>query len=103
MDMMRATIFEENINDKLSPELVLAITYIKNNRPTRALQNLSPHKVHSQEPSNLTHLQIFGSIVYILLHKEEQSMKSEKWALGALKRVLIGYDDQTIYWVYIKN
>lgn len=102
-DITRVIILEGNIDDKLGPELVLAMTYIKNNRPTRALQNLSPRKVHSQEPSNLTHLQILGSTIYMLLHKEEQSMKSEKWAPKTLKGVLVGYDDHTIYWVYIKN
>lgn len=35
--MTRATIFEENINDNLWPELVLAITYVKNNWSMRAV------------------------------------------------------------------
>ncbi len=37
MDMTKSTILEGNINDDLWPELVLAMTYVKNNRPTRAL------------------------------------------------------------------
>ena len=44
MDITRATILEENIDDDLWPELVLAMTYVKNNRLTRAVQNLSPHE-----------------------------------------------------------
>lgn len=103
MDMTRATILEGNIDDELWPELVLAMTYVKNNRPTRALQNLSPHEAHSQEPSNLSHLRILGSTVYVLLHEEERSMKSEKWAPRALRGVLVGYDGHTIYRVYIKD
>lgn len=79
------------------------MTYVKNNRPTRALQNLSPHEAHSQEPSNLSHLRILGSTVYVLLHEEERSMKSEKWAPRALRGVLVGYDGHTIYRVYIKD
>lgn len=31
MDMIRETIFKKNIEDELQPELVLAMTYIKNN------------------------------------------------------------------------
>ena len=78
--MTRATILMENINDELWPELVLAITYIKNNRPTRALaNNISPYEAHFIEQLDLLHLQILGSTVYILLYKEERSMKSEKW------------------------
>lgn len=80
MDMIRATILEGNIDDELWPELVLAMTYIKNSRPTRALaNNLSPHKAHFYEKPDLSHLQILGSTVYILLHEEKHSMKSEKY------------------------
>ena len=101
--MTRATILEGNINDKIWPGFVFAMTYVKINQPTKALKNLSPHKVLLQEPRNLSHLQILGSTVYVLLHKEERSMKSEKWAPRALKGVLVGYDGQTIYRVYIKD
>ena len=72
------------------------MTHVKNCRPTRALQNLSPHKTHFQERPNLSHLQILDSTVYVLLHKEERSMKLEKWAARALKGVLVGYDGHTI-------
>ena len=96
MDMTRATILEGNIDDELWPELVLAMTYVKNSRPTKALQNLSPHEA-------LTHLRILGSIVYVFLHEEERSLKSEKWAPRALKGTLVGYDGHTIYRVHIKE
>ena len=57
MNTTRATILEENIKDELWPELVLAMTYIKNNRPTRAFQdNISPYKAYSKEAPNLAHL-----------------------------------------------
>lgn len=101
--MTRATILESNIDDELWPELVFAMTYIKNSRPTRALQNLSPHEVHFHEQPNLTHLRILGSTVYVLLHKEERLMKSEKWVPRALRGTLVGYDGHTIYRVHIQN
>ena len=44
--MIRATILEGNIDDDLWPELLLAMTYIKNSHPTKTLDNLSPHEVH---------------------------------------------------------
>lgn len=37
MDMTRATILEGNIDNELWPELVLVITYVKNNWPTKVL------------------------------------------------------------------
>ena len=93
-----------NIDDELWPELVLAMTYIKNNRPKRALAfNISPYKAQFYEQLDLSYLQILGSIVYVLLHEEERLMKSEKWAPQALKRTLVGFDGCTIYRVYIKN
>lgn len=97
MDMTRATILEGNIDDDLWPELVLAMTYVKKNRPTRALQNLSPHEAYTHELPDLSHLRILGSTVYVFLHEEERTLKSEKWAPRALKGTLVGYDGHTIY------
>lgn len=102
--MTRATILEGNIDDELWPELVLAMTYIKNSRPTRALaNNLSPHEAHFHEKPDLAYLRILGSTVYVLLHEEERSMKSEKWVPRALRGTLVGFDGHTIYRVHIKD
>ncbi len=104
IDMTRATIPERNIDDGLWPELVLAMTYIKNNRPTKALQGIiSLHEASTKEAPNLAYLQVLGSTVYVLLHEEECLMKSEKWATRALKGVLVGYNGHTIYRVHIKD
>ncbi len=104
MDMTRGTILEGNIDDDLSPELVLAMTYVKTNRPTRALQsNISPHEASTKEAPNQAHLRVLGSTVYVLLHEEERSMKSEKWPPRALKGILGGYNGHTIYRVHIKD
>lgn len=101
--MTRATILEGNIDDELWPELVLAITHVKNCRLTKTLQNLSSYEVHFKEPPNLYHFQILSFTEYVLLHKEERAMKSEKWAPKALKGVLVGYDGHIMYKVYIKS
>lgn len=39
IDITKATIFEKNINNNLWLEFILIIIYVKNNQPTRALQN----------------------------------------------------------------
>lgn len=104
MDMTRATILEGNIDDELWPEIILAMTHIKNNRQTRALpSNTTPHEAQSQETANISHLRVLGSTVYVFLHEEERSRKSEKWAPRALKGTLVGYDGHTIYRMYIKD
>lgn len=41
--------------------------------------------------------------MYILLHEDKRLIKSEKWALQILKRILVGYNGHIIYKVYIKE
>lgn len=77
----------------LWPEIVLAMAYIKNLRPTRALEGyISPIEMQNQALPDLHHLRILGSNVYVFLHKEEQSLKSAKWEARALKGMLVGFD-----------
>lgn len=79
IDMTWVTILEGNIDDKLWPELVLVMTYIKNNQLTRFLaNNQSSNKAHVYKKPDFLHLQILGSTIYILLHKEKRLMKSRK-------------------------
>lgn len=103
IDMTRAIILEDNIDNDLWPELVLAMTYIKNSRPTQALKNITPYKTQFYKQPDLTHLQILSSTVYILLHEEERLIKSEKWGPQALKGILVGYNEHTIYRVHIRE
>lgn len=44
--MTRATIFKENIEDDLKPELVSTITYVKDNWPIKVVQNFCPYKTY---------------------------------------------------------
>lgn len=71
MDITRSAILEGNIDNDLWPELVLAMTYVKNSRPTKALQNLSPYKALTRDHPNILHLRILCSTVYVFLRKEE--------------------------------
>ncbi len=103
MNMTRVTILEDNIDDDLWPELVLVMTYVKNNWPMKALQDLSPYELYIHKSPDLAHLQILGSTVYVFLYEEEQTLKSEKWALRALKGTLVGYNGHIIYRVYLKD
>lgn len=44
MNITKTTNFEKNIDNNFWLELVLAMTYVKNSRPIKALQNLGPYK-----------------------------------------------------------
>ncbi len=102
--MVRATILEGGIDDTLWPEIVLAMTYIKNLRPTRALEGfISPIEMQNQAILDLHHLRIFGSNVSVFFHKEKRSLKSAKWEAHALRGKLVRFDGHTIYRVYIED
>lgn len=97
MDIIRVIILEKNIDDDLWPELILAITYVKNNWPTRAVQNLTPHEAYTHKLPNLSHLQVLDSTIYVFLYQKEWMLNLEKWAPKVLKGILIGYNDHKIY------
>lgn len=84
---------------------LLAITYIKNNSPTKALlSNITLYKAQNQKnTTDMSHLRILCFTVYIFLHKKEQSQKWEKKAPKTQKKILMGYDSHIIYKVYIKD
>lgn len=103
MDMTRATIFEGNIDDDLWPEIILAMTQVKNVRPTNALEGGNPHQALYNSPPSVNHLQVLGSTVYVFIHKEERNLKSEKFKARALKGTFVGYNGYTIYRVFIRE
>ncbi len=85
--MVRVTILEGGIDNILWSEIILVMTHIKNLRPTRVLKEfISPIKMQNQAIPDLNHLRIFGSNVYVFLHKEKQSLKSAKWEARALSQ-----------------
>lgn len=98
MDIVQTTILEGGIDDTLWPEIVLAMTHVKNLRPTRALKDsISPIEMQDQALPDLQHLRILGSNVYVFLHEEERSLKSAKWEASALRGKLAGFDGHKIY------
>lgn len=79
------------------------MTYIKNLRPTKALQGLSPYQVLFKTLPNLAHLRVLGSTIYVLIHEKEREFKSEKFVLRALKGKLVGFNGYIIYRVHIEK
>ncbi len=109
IEMVRATILEGRMDDTFWPEVVLAMTDIKNLHPTQVLEgSISPTKIEGKDLSNkdllnLHHLCVLGSTVYVFLHKEEYALKSAKWDAKALKGKFVGFDGHTIYRVHIED
>lgn len=97
IDMARVLIIKKEIDDTFWSEVILAMTYIKNIRPITALKDLSLYQKLFNIPPDLTHLQVLGSTIYVLIHKEEQDLKSEKFVLQVMKNTLVRFDGHTIY------
>ncbi len=103
MERVRCIIIGGGIPDNLWPEILLAITHVSNLLPTSSLKGQSPFEASFKRLPNLEHLHILGSTVYVFIHEEEQKAKSTKWAPRAKRRVLVGYDERTIYRVYLHD
>ena len=103
VECVRCTIIKEEIPDNLWPEILLAITYVSNLIPTSFLKGQSLFETSFKRLSNLEHLRILGSIVYVFIYKEKQKAKSTKWALQGKREVFVSYDRGTIYHVYLHN
>lgn len=102
--MMRATILEGRMEDTLWPEVVLAMTHVKNLQPTRALEHsISPIEKQDDILPSLQHLRVLSSTVYVFLYEEKRTLKSAKWDARTLKRKLVGFDSHTIYRVHIEE
>ena len=73
------------------------MTYTKNRRPASYLENLSPYEnIYKQSPK-LTNMYPLESTVYVVINKKIKDHLKP----NAEKEILIEYDDDTIYRVYI--
>lgn len=79
------------------------MTYVKNLRPTKVLQGLSPYQELLKTLPNLAHLRVLGSTVYVLIYKEKREFKSEKFVPRTMIEKLVGFDGHTIYRIHIEE
>lgn len=77
------------------------MTYVKNICPINTLSGNSLDKAQFHEVSDVSHLCVLGSIIYILIHEEEQDLKSEKFEAQTRKNTLVGYNRHIIYMVHL--
>lgn len=97
-------ILGRGMKNTLWPEVVLAMTYVKNLQPTQAFEHsiILIEKEDNIFP-NLKHFRIWGLTVIVLLYEEEHTLKSAKWDAKASKKKLVGFDGHTICRVYIEK
>lgn len=82
--MVRITILEGGKDNTLWPEVVFAISYIKNLYLIQALErSISPTEIQdkdfpNKDLSNLYHLHVISLTVYVFLHEKECILKLDK-------------------------
>ena len=75
---------------------------VKNFKPIKALGGNNLIEIYFKILPKIIHLRTLGSIVYVFIYKEYQTLKSEKFETRALKSTLVGYNRHTIYKVFIQ-
>lgn len=84
IEIVRVTILEEEIDNILLPEIVFAMTDIKNLCLTQALKRLISlteiqiKDLPNKNLSSLHYLRVLGSTIYVFLHNEKRTLKSAK-------------------------
>lgn len=68
------------------------MTNNKNIRPISIFNQKISYKSQFHKLSNLLYLKIQNTSLYILIHKNERQLKSEKFKLFILKKILVKYN-----------
>lgn len=81
MDIMCATIFDENIDNNFWLEVILVITQVKNVRLIKVLKKKSLYKTFFIRSLNMTHLYILESMVNVFIYEEKRDLISKNLML----------------------
>lgn len=95
--MIKTALLAAGIPDFLWPDVALAMVYIKNRRPTSYLNGLSPFESLHRGAPKMSNLYPLGVTVYVV----KDSKYKDHLTPNADKGILIGYDGDTIYRVWI--
>lgn len=71
--------------------------------PSYILERDNLHLYLLNKSPDINHLQVFRSIIYIFIYKEEENLKFEKFETQILKDSHIRYDEYTIYRLFIQD
>ena len=76
MEAAKAMLHDQDLPMHLWPEATRTTVYVQNRTPHRALENKTPEEVFSGKKPEVSHLKIFGCLVYIHIPKEEDKIRS---------------------------
>ena len=91
---------DQNLHTKFWAEASNTIVYIQNICPHATLENIKLEEVFSKSKPNLSHLRIFGCLVYIHIPKDKRT----KLEPSGKKGIFIIYSDYSkAYQVYMSR
>ena len=89
IELARAMLIAKNLPSFLWEEAVTHAAYLRNRAPTRALQQITPEEAWSGRKPDISHLQEFGSDVWILSEGDKISKLQPK----SKKYIFVGFMD----------
>ena len=91
MEAARAMLHDQDIPVHLWVEAARTTMYVQNCSPHRVLENKTPEEVFSSKKPKVSHLRIFGCLVYIHISKENRT----KLDISGKKGIFVGYSESS--------
>ena len=87
MEAARAMLHDQDLPMHLWEEAARTTVYVQNSTPHRVLENKTPEEVFFGKKLEVSHLRIFGCLVYIYIPK----LKRKKLDPPGKKSIFVGY------------
>jgi len=91
MEAVKAMLHDQDLPMYLWVEAVRAAVYVQNRMPHRAFGNKTPKELFTGKKLEVSHLRIFGCLVYVHIPKEKRS----KLDPSGKKGIFVGYSDSS--------
>jgi hypothetical protein len=95
MNKIRSFLFTFKVNKNLWGEALLAVTFIYNKTPHKALNYKSLYKIYYKKEPNIQYIKIWRSLIYYNTNKQFKKLEPIQ-----RKRILIGFSDYKYYKIY---
>jgi len=100
VEAARTMLKHRKLPDKLWGEAANTAVYLLNRLSNKNTDNKTPYELYFGSKPNITHLRIFGSLVYMKVQHKKRSGYQKKLENRAKPMVLVGYEQNNTYRVY---
>lgn len=91
MEMARSMLKAKHFPNDYWAKVVACVAYILNRCPTKSVQNNVPEEAWSGRKQNVTHMRVFGCVVYSRVPDE----LGNKLDINEQKCIFVGYSDES--------